>query len=244
MIGSDLFTIHQYDIPKWNYNQPVYLIPFGDIHRSAPMCNVEKWKEFLAWAKTKPNAYFLGMGDYDDLLSTSERTLISRQAGVHVSTIETLEDLFVDFTLGLCDDLEFMRGRLVGLIEGHHYAKLQDGRTTTQLMCGKLGCKYLGVSTFIRLSFRNNSKSMAIDIWAHHGVGNSRFLGGSLKRERKVLVGRTGSFLKGYEPEKHSYVAERAFSPTDMGVIKIEMTPRRKRNRDMDISYIDIHASI
>ena len=47
-------------------------------------------------------------------------------------------------------------------------------------------------------------------------------------KHKKILLGRTGSFLKGYEPGEESYVAKAGMSPTDLGVIKIELTPKRE----------------
>ena len=61
---------------------------------------------------------------------------------------------------------------------------------------------------------------------------------------KKQLYARTGSFLKGYEDGKISYVADGAMSPTDLGVVKIELTPRRDCKNGEDYTYIDIHASI
>jgi hypothetical protein len=63
-------------------------------------------------------------------------------------------------------------------------------------------------------------------------------------KQRKVLLARTGSFLKGYVPGHASYVADCAMSPTDLGVIKIELTPRRKSHEKREEYHIDIHASV
>jgi hypothetical protein len=58
------------------------------------------------------------------------------------------------------------------------------------------------------------------------------------------LIIRTGGFLKGYEPNASSYIADGAMNPTDLGVVKIEMTPRRDTADGNDEYYIDLHASI
>ena len=69
-------------------------------------------------------------------------------------------------------------------------------------------------------------------------------------KHKKILLGRTGSFLKGYEPNEESYVAKAGMTPTDLGVIKIELTPKReqgpkeKDRRREDRVYIDIHGSV
>jgi hypothetical protein len=66
--------------------------------------------------------------------------------------------------------------------------------------------------------------------------------------QRKILFCRTGSFLKGYEPDEPSYVAAGGLTPTDLGVVKIELTPKRKTKKEPgvrhDTFYVDIHASI
>ena len=285
MINDSIFTVHNYHIEVDKLNEPIYLIPFGDVHRFAPLCDVEKWHEFLAWAKIKPNSYFLGMGDYDDLASTSERKALM-QACLHESTQMTIDELFISRTNKLCEELSFMKGKLIGMIEGNHYGMLQSGISTTQMMCEKLKTKYLGVSSFIRLSFiHNKNRRASIDVWAHHGRGASRLFGGSLNsveqmssisnaqvllmghdhkksvalktslyltnggkevklKQRKILLGRTGSFLRGYVDNAPSYIAELALPPTDLGVLKIELTPKRSCKNGDDTFYIDIHCSI
>ena len=278
--GDSIFTIHKFVIPVTKLNEPIYLIPFGDIHRFANMCDIEKWFEFCAWAKHKKNAYFLGMGDYDDLASYSERKALNN-AELHESTRQTLEQIYQERVRKFVKEIWFMKDKIIGLIEGNHFGALDSGMTTTQLMCDKLQCKYLGVSSFIRLSMPHGTKHASIDIWAHHGRGASRKAGGSINavedmtglgeaqiylmghdhrksiamksrmyhqdsrlRHKKILLGRTGSFLLGYVDGQPSYVAKGAMTPSDLGVIKIELTPRRNMKNKEDDYYIDLHASV
>ena len=286
MQTSGLFTIHKFDIYFDNYNEPVYLFPFGDIHRSSPSCDIERWLNFLEWAESKPRAYFLGMGDYDDIASTSERAILNNK-NLHDSTLKTLDEHYREHTEIFYKEIGFMRGKLIGLIEGNHYQELQSGITTTQLLAEKMGCKYLGVSSFIRLVLHKKGRTtpQSIDIWAHHGKGAARKVGGSLNKvedmitaanadiylmghdhkktvgyvptlelkdgrgglrlqSKKKLIARTGSFLIGYESGKISYVADMALNPTDLGVIKIELTPRRTEKDKKEEYKIDIHTSI
>ena len=174
---------------------------------------------------------------------------------------------------------------IIGLLEGNHHGKFSSsGITTTQYMCQKLGCKFLGVSAFVRLSFVYGKKSACVDIWAHHGKSGSRLVGGSMNAvqnmadiadadiylmghdhkksiamktrlclthgkglnltHKKILMGRTGSFLKGYVPDQSSYIAKALLSPTDLGVLKIELTPKREQAGDKDSFYVDLHGSL
>jgi len=280
MISDSIFTIHRFVIPVRSLNVPLYLIPFGDIHRYAPLCDVDAWLEFLDWAKQKIHAYFLGMGDYDDLASYSERKALMH-ACLHESTQITLDQIYAERTRQLVREINFMRGRLIGLVEGNHHGILQSGMTTTQMMCELLKCKYLGVSSFIRLVFIHGKKSATLDIWCHHGRGAARLAGGSINtveqmasiadadiylmghdhkkgavplsklylqgtrlRQKKILLGRTGSFLRGYVPDQPSYVAKAQLKPCDLGVIKIELTPKRNKKNGEDDYYVDIHCSV
>ncbi len=286
MQTTGIFQIHKFEIPFEKYGEPIYLIPFGDVHRSSPLCHLEKWREFLEWARRKKRVYFLGMGDYDDLASASERDILGEKK-LHESTQKTIQQLYLDNTKRFYKEISFMRDRVVGLVEGNHYGMFPNGATTTQKLAEFLGCQYLGVSAFIRLIFKHTGRgntTNSIDIWAHHGKGAARLIGGSLNRVQqmmeaaeasiylmghdhkksvglvtrlslrgqnglrlhhdKKLFARTGSFLKGYESGEASYIADSAMNPTDLGVIKIELTPRREQRGDVDFSYIDIHASI
>jgi hypothetical protein len=238
--------------------------------------------------KQKENVLFLGMGDLDDLAAFSERRAIAQiMDSLHDDTVQTLNDIFVQRTQQLAKELSFMKGKLLGLIEGNHYGVLSSGITTTEYLAQLLGCKYLGCNSFIRLSFNRSTRVTAcVDIWAHHGRGAARLTGGSLNSveqmimiadadiylqghdhrksvairnkivlagnnpatisNKKVLMARTGSFLKGYVAGASSYIAKAQLTPTDLGVVTITLTPKRKvcRPMKMDTFYVDINASL
>jgi hypothetical protein len=156
---TGLFKLCYFPVKVKTSGETFYIIPFGDIHRSAPLCHVEKWLEFLEWAKTKKNAFFLGMGDYDDLLSASERSILSK-AELHDSSKDTIESMYKEHTDRLAKEMSFMSGRIIGMLEGNHYAMLKEGITTTQYLCQKLDCQYLGASSFIRVAFQYFNKKV------------------------------------------------------------------------------------
>lgn len=252
------------------------------------MHDKERWKRFLSWAKEKKDSLFLGMGDYFDLASSSEREILSN-AKIHESTKSTLEDLYLHSVLEMAKDLQFMKGKLIGLIEGNHYGVFSSGITTTQKLCDILGCKYLGVASMIRLlvEMRNYRKKSSLDIFAHHGKGSGLLVGSGLNnvqkmgdialadiylmgdnhqkvlgysekmyltmdrrndavvmRQKKQLYARTGSFLRGYENDKASYVTDKLLTPTNLGTIKIEITPKRIQSNYAESYYLDLHASL
>jgi hypothetical protein len=284
MRTTGIFTAHLYKVCTTNEGKPIYILPFGDIHKGSPMHNGNRWKAWLDWAKTKNNAYFLGMGDYFDLASSSERKIL--KSGLHESTTSTLDSIYMEKVLEITKELSFMKGRLIGLIEGNHFGEFQNGMTTTQKMCDILKCKYLGVASLIRLVVegRGNRRS-SVDVFAHHGKGFGRLVGSGLNnvqqmseiadaqiylmgdnhqkslaysdrmylaggkgryyvRNRKQLYARTGSFLNGYKDGAASYVTDKLLNPTNLGTIKIELTPHVARNETGQEYFIDIHASL
>ena len=287
MRSTGEFQIHRYNFNFNKYNETNYLIPFGDVHKYAPMHAEERWLEILEWAKKKPRCMFLGMGDYFDLASAKERMFFG-EGRLHDSTDDTLDTLAMDMILKFAKEIKFMNGKLIGLLDGNHYWVFPNGMTSTQKLCEILECKYLGNAAMIRLVFKPNTRrtaTMKLDIIAHHGRGTSRVAGGDMRaveqladmtecdialmgdnhrkgvqykerlllsdgggvikiKAKKILMARTGSFLKGYEPGKKSYVVDAAYQPTDLGLVKIELTPKRSCKDNTDESFVDIHASL
>jgi hypothetical protein len=181
MKTSGVFTLHRYRINVTDFTKPIRLIFWGDVHRDSPLHAHDKWREFREYARKLKNAYFLGMGDYCDGMSTSERDAILR-ANLHESTLENMDGV-ANGTVGLiAKEIECMRGRIIGLLNGNHFYSYPSGINSDQKLCEKLGCKYLGVSSFVRLEFHYHSVIQNLDVWAHHGGGASRLPGGSINR--------------------------------------------------------------
>lgn len=183
-----LFTTHRFIIPFKNYKDKIYLYPIGDIHRESALCSREK---FLEWCNHKremikkgERVYFLGMGDYSDFASVSEQVVLSN-AKIHEQTIEdTFERIATENCEKLLKEMDFInKDNTIGLLEGNHYYTLKGNITTTQYVCNRIGCDYLGLSSVILLTFiRENSpkECMSLVVFAHHGRGGGRSLGGSV----------------------------------------------------------------
>ena len=286
MQTTGVFTTHRCEIPC-RINEPIKILPIGDIHYGSPMCDEDRLFKLLKWAEKQENLYLLGMGDYMDLASTSERSILTDRK-LHESTANQLESLYKKQTKRLAERMA-KAGKWIGLIEGNHFAQFQNGTTSTQLLAELLGCKYLGVSSFIRLSLRAPQATklgrFKVDIWAHHGKAGGRLPGatinsvgrmmdiaeadvyicghdhqkgvvsvsklklvdgdeGPILKHRKVLLVRSGAFLKGYEDGYPSYVADAAMRPSDHGVTKITIALKRERTGGLNRTHVDLHASV
>ena len=262
--------------------EPITMIVFGDVHYGAPLHATDKFNEFCAWAKQlPPSTLFLGMGDYLDFASTSERGLLSRPE-IHESTRATIDSMAHTLETEFMHKIDFMKGRLVGMLEGNHEWAHMDGTTTTMRLCQALRTEWLGVSAFIRLNFRYAGAYKPIDVFAHHGKGAARLVGGSLNRvqqmaeaaeadiylmghdhkrsvgvasklyldhkcsikERRQLFMRTGSFLKAYQKDTASYIVDLAASPSNLGSVRVMMTPHRPTAQGKKSFVVDLEAAV
>lgn len=187
MKTTGLFTTHRIDL-EVETNEPFKLIPFGDIHRDSDMhCN-DYWQRFLNHAKKQDNALFLGMGDYTDGISTSERISLVK-GGFHDTTMTNLKEHYRKVADQLVGELSFMKGRLIGMLGGNHYFDFNDGDTTDHVLAAQLDAKFLGVCSFIRLSlsFRGRPNVRAsLDIFAHHGKGGGQLAGSTFNTLEKM----------------------------------------------------------
>jgi hypothetical protein len=182
MKTDGIFTTHSYRI-ETKQAQPVRLVIFGDVHWDSPNHAKKAWQEDLKHFKSLKDAYFLGMGDYLDSTSTSERDCLGRMSSeMHETLARDINALQAAKVERLAAEMAFMRGRLVGLLGGNHYWKFGHGGTTDTELARMLGTKYLGCSSFIRLTLDVCGRCSTIDIWAHHGAGGARLPGGSLNR--------------------------------------------------------------
>jgi hypothetical protein len=283
MRTDGLFTLQEYVVKGWKIDKPLSLIPFGDVHRDSPAHSNKKWKEFCDYGASKKDAIFLGMGDYLDSFSTSERMILNNP-GIHDSTRKREEQESRSRVGSLAKELSFARNRTVGLLCGNHFIQFADGTTSDMHLAAKLNSSYLGVCSAIRIVFAemHGQSSISVDIFAHHGKGAGQTVGGKLNaveklaniaeadiflmgdnhargsvplgdklricsntgglvlRSRQAWIGRTGSFLKSYEPGQSSYVVDAALSPANLGWIEFVLTPRRSYADGQDRMTVDI----
>jgi hypothetical protein len=180
------------------------LIPFGDVHRDSDMHAHRKWQEFLEYGESQKNALFLGMGDYCDGISTSERMVINN-GGLHDTTRRSIANMYQKATKTLVNELSFMRGRLIGLLGGNHYYEFGEGSTTDHVLADALGTRFLGVSSLIRIAVKRPTGNTVVnfDIFAHHGKGGGSTAGGTFNTiEKMAATAEADLYLMGHDHKK------------------------------------------
>jgi len=188
MRTDGVFKTRRVLLKGWKSGKTLNLVPFGDVHRDSPGFADEAWqKSVKRWKDLAKagNVLFLGMGDYLDSYSTTERMVIYG-GGLHESSTQDLEKLARRKVDKLAGELEFMRGKLVGLMGGNHFPVFHDGTTGDQMLANKLGTSYLGACCAIRLAFDIHGSKTSVDIFAHHGKGGGVTAGGRLNAVEKL----------------------------------------------------------
>ncbi len=226
MINTAFFTLRAHDIKVKKLGEPIFLIPFGDIHFGTKNCSVSRFKEHVEYyGKDNPNCYFIGMGDYQDCVSGSERQMLSKP--FHETTIDKLDEVYIRICDELVDIISWMKGKLIGLIEGNHYAELQDGTTTTMRMAKALECAYLGVMTNITLRFDYRGARTAFEICAHHGKGAARLAGSSLNTVINLAEGHTADlYMMGHDHKRGAVRGAKIHSQSHQGVLRARHRPQ------------------
>ncbi len=156
--------------------QDIYIAPLGDLQytgREEDMAG-SYLRRHLAYCQGK-GAYYIGTGDYVDLMSPSNRSKL-KSAGLYDNTIRTIEDKAAEMVKRLYKQyLEETTGQWLGMVHGHHYADCGDGRTTDQTLADLLGCPYLGTCAYVRVVFHGPGARMGhVNLWVHHGTGSGK----------------------------------------------------------------------
>ena len=158
----------------------IKIVPFGDIHRESKNCDSDRFKKFLDKCKEEQDdyTYYLGMGDYHDFASWSER---KQMRDLHDSTYATMDDMAAFRLETLCEEMSFMKGKLLGLHHGNHEWEFRDGDLATEKMCQELECPFLGYAAHVTLLAKTDRKGhgrdIPITIFSSHGKGGGRLLG-------------------------------------------------------------------
>lgn len=168
---------------KW---EETLLMPIGDV-QLGPNCDTERFRKHIQWG-IEHNAYFLGMGDYVDCASPSNRQQL-RSASLYDSVVSKLEQGAESDVEQFLDLVKGSEGRWLGLLEGHHYYEFQDGTTSDTRIAQALKAPFLGSCAFVRLRYSrpSSSEKLTATIWCHHGSGSGVKVGSPLTKIENLL---------------------------------------------------------
>lgn len=185
--------------------QEILVMPIGDIQWSGrdPEVAMGMLRRHIQWG-VDHGAWFLGMGDYIDFMSPSNRARYEA-AGLYDTTRKSVDDKAASLTEDLfLRALKPSRGRWLGLLEGHHYHTYRNGITSDQDLAERLDAPFLGSCAFVRLMLQlSKTQRGSVTIWCHHGVGGGVTLGAPLnKLERLLTSWEADIYLIGHHHKK------------------------------------------
>jgi hypothetical protein len=116
-----------------------------------------------------------------------------------------MEEWYLEKMDKFLSDISFMRGRMLGMLEGNHHIKLESGITSTQWLCQKLKTKYLGNQAFVKLKIdTGGGRYLAVVIFAAHGITSSArtVSGGMGAVEKMEFISEADLYLQGHSHQR------------------------------------------
>jgi hypothetical protein len=214
------------------FHKTFTVVPVGDIHFNAPMFAKDAWAQWrIRWRdriKAGWNVWFLGMGDYLETFSGSERKALR---DVHESSVEWLDEKVQSDVAGLAKDLDFTKDRWLGWVTGNHEYTTGDGYTTAELLARALGGEALGVEAWIRLHLTHTDGCTfkgVYDIYAHHGTGGGVLAGSTLNAiERAAQWANVDLVLMGHHHAIATSTIERVSISGRLPELRLKARPVR-----------------
>ena len=156
-------------------------MPIGDVQLGSTGVDIDRLASQIAWANAQtaaggPPVYFLGMGDYIDVMSPSNRQAW-RSTQLYDSVRSAMEDKASELEQEFLRIVAGTEGRWLGLLHGHHFFEHEDGTTSDTRIAQALQAPFLGTCAFVSLSFNaraggmHSNRKLRCVIWCHHGEG-------------------------------------------------------------------------
>ena len=176
------------------------ILPLGDIQLGAST-QLRRLSSYVSFAD-RIEARVIGMGDYIDFESPSgrQRTDIKR-AQAYDSEIEGLDAAGGVFVKEAAEILHPLKGRIYGLIRGHHWCQFSgDKGDSVTVLAGLLGTENVGDCAMFEFDF---GKGLKAHLWAHHGTGSGMVSTSAMTRlEHMTKTFYANAYLMGHQSKK------------------------------------------
>lgn len=177
--------IHHMTRVPIEYGHGLTIFCFGDLQWGADGFDLEAWHEFRDEFKKTKNAWALGLGDYEDWLRPSVRGKVLSAVSSDDSARQQLDNRIRRMQDELLDEMEFLKGKCIGIHSGHHDFEFTDGSKSSQRIAAALKAPYIGWMASTRLCLnrsvnkRDNKANWTYTIVSTHGNANARKTGGA-----------------------------------------------------------------
>lgn len=187
-------------------NETITLMPIGDAQVGVEAADLKRLKNHIEWGFHTKHALFLGMGDYVDMASPSNRRTL-KAAGLYDTVTEALQAKAQEDIKTFLENTLYTKGAWLGLLQGHHYMEMADGTTTDMHLAEALRTQFLGDSALVRIVFDKHKDvdglPVKADIWCHHGRGGGAAVAAPINYLEKIARGFDADiYLMGHQHKK------------------------------------------
>jgi hypothetical protein len=185
------------------------IAPLGDIQYGSQGCSTSLLKKDVARI-AKDGQFVIGMGDYTDPMSPSNRHALKVAAqSLYESTLDLIDDAVTNQVSQLATLLQpIPKKNWLGLLGFDHGWELQDGQPSDALLAKKVGAEYLGHSTIV--SVHQGDHIRPLKIFATHGKGGSvSSTGKTLHLERLLSAFDVDVVIMGHSHLKYGVPVQR-----------------------------------
>jgi hypothetical protein len=191
-IKETLVTTLNYPLRDLLLGKEYRIRVFGDCHKDAPNFVQRVWDHVMGtWREDNEDVFYFTMSDLLDYASWGERRKI-RNASMHESTLQRWDREVQRDLVELIDELDFMRGKFIGGIQGNHtweFFTMYDGKTSDEVLCHELGGYFLGGMSTVTLDCKFKDRPndrLFFDLHLHHGKAGGETIGNSFNQVDKM----------------------------------------------------------
>ena len=186
------------------------IVPVSDTQVGPEEADTKGFRKFIERTLEHDNVVYLGLGDYTDMGTPSNRKTIAKamaEDGIYDTVVDALEgqaETHIETFLSLVEGTE---GKWVGLLAGHHWYQVLDGSTSDTRICQALGTRFLGNAAMVRVRYategrggkKTHMQAPETNIWMHHGKGGGKLPGNPLNQLADMTRGFDADvFLQGH----------------------------------------------
>jgi hypothetical protein len=191
--------------------------------------DMERLRRHVAWL-VENDAYVVIMGDVVDTFSPSNRQRL-RAANLYDAAEIALEMLLEQLEQEVFEALAPLEGRVLAVLEGHHYLEHADGTTTDIRLAKRLGAPFVGRSAFIGLRFVQDGKVVdEVTVYAIHPDGAAATISGIVAS----VLRRQGGFAADLFAVAH-YHQRGAWAVSSLTP---SLSPQRPTVRDREVWFV------
>lgn len=186
------------------------LAPVGDFQYGAQGCDVQKLKKHIQYG-VRHKWWFLGMGDYIDHFSPSNRrALVAAKTDLYDSASELLDGAVESRALELTRLLKSSKGRWIGCVHGDHNWTFANGEPVDHFIADQLEAEYLGTAAIVRISLEEVPGAPPLRVLVTHGRGASvSSTGKTLHLERLLSAFDVDIVLMGHSHLKYGFPVDK-----------------------------------